>query len=79
MSTISEVEFARRINIAKRLLPWHRDYLHDLLKYFVLMTPDQRKEVFISRGYGDPLNIRYVRTKDREHLLQLCKEKSNEK
>ncbi len=71
---MSEVEFAKRINVAKRLLPRHREYLDELLKYFMLMTPDQRKSIFLSRGYGDPLYIRYVRTKDRAHLLKLCKE-----
>jgi len=74
MSIISEVEFARRINIAKRLLSWHREYLDELLKYFMLMTPQQRKNIIYSRGYGDPLNIRFVRSKDRAHLLQQCKE-----
>ena len=54
MPIVSEVEFAKRINIAKRLLPWHRDYLNELLKYFMLMTPDQRREIIISKGYGDP-------------------------
>ena len=74
MPIVSEVEFAKRINVAKRLLPWHREYLDELLKYFMLMTPDQRREILFSKGYGDPVNIRFVRTKDRANLLQQCKE-----
>ena len=74
MPIVSEVDFAKRINVAKRLLPWHRDYLNELLKYFMLMTPDQRREIIISKGYGDPVYIRFVRTKDRANLLQQCKE-----
>lgn len=78
MPIVSEVDFAKRINVAKRLLPWHREYLDRLLKYFMLMTPDQRREIIISKGYGDPVYIRFVRTKDRANLLQQCKEKSND-
>tara|TARA_R100000234_G_scaffold110027_1_gene82240 strand:+ start:243 stop:491 length:249 start_codon:yes stop_codon:yes gene_type:complete len=71
---VSVEEFAQRINDAKRLLPWHREYLEELLKYYVLLTPEQRKSIFISRGYGDPLYIRFVRTRDRDNLITLCRE-----
>lgn len=71
-------EYARRVNAAKRMLPWHRLYLDELLKYYVELTPKQRKEIFIDRGYSDPLYIRFVRPRDRKHLLQLCKEVQNE-
>lgn len=71
-------EYARLINDAKKMLPWHRSYLDELLKYYVELTPKQRKEIFLDRGFRDPLYIRFVRPRDREHLLQLCKEKNNE-
>ena len=66
--------FAKRINKAKRLLPWHREYLDELLRYYTMMTPKQRQEYIISRGYGDPEYIRFVRTSDRKKLLQQCRE-----
>jgi len=66
--------FAWRIHRAKNLLPRHREYLDELLKLYMLMTPNQRKSIIISRGYGDPYYITYVRTKDRDVLIQMCRD-----
>jgi len=66
--------FAWRVHIAKQYLPKHREYLDELLKLYMLMTPNQRKSIIISRGYGDPYYITYVRTKDRDVLIQMCRD-----
>tara|TARA_S200002703_G_scaffold158358_1_gene168511 strand:- start:7883 stop:8128 length:246 start_codon:yes stop_codon:yes gene_type:complete len=76
---ITEVEFARRVAEAKRLLPKHRRYLDELLRMFMLLTPQERKSIFIDRGYGDPYYIRFVRTKDRDSLLKMCRDAVGEK
>tara|TARA_R110002051_G_scaffold113558_1_gene186101 strand:+ start:242 stop:481 length:240 start_codon:yes stop_codon:yes gene_type:complete len=74
MSRLHVEDFAKLILVAKKMMPWHRDYLEELLKYYMLLTPEQRKEIFSSRGYGDPINIRFVRPKDRANLIKLCRD-----
>lgn len=74
MKLITVEMFAWRIHRAKKNLPRHREYLDELLELYMKMTPNQRKSIIINRGYGEPYYITYVRTKDRDVLIQMCRD-----